>query len=73
MNIAAKGRIRFPSKEKEDVKVNKENRRDEIRNKFLTMAESGKYTKRSDIFAELARENKRTYNWAYQLCRDLPF
>jgi hypothetical protein len=57
----------------EDIKAHKENRRDEIRNKFLAMAESGSYTKRSDIFAELARENKRTYNWAYQLCRDLPF
>lgn len=58
---------------KEKKKTTKQETREQLRNQYLTYMESGNFERRSDIFAKLANDNGKTYNWAYQICRDLPW
>ena len=47
--------------------------KEEVRNLFLTMEDSGKYKSKHQIFSEISRQYNRSYQWAYGICADLPF
>lgn len=59
--------------EESETRTPKQVVREQVREEYMSLLQSGEYERRSDLLAKLANDYGKTYNWAYQICRDLPF
>ena len=54
-------------------KENKQQIREDVKNLYLSLEDSGKFKKRTHVLAKIAEQYGKTTQWAYQICIGLPF